>query len=75
MEVIQAFKIDDEIVSSTLIRNCILEGDLRKATADGTPLQRGGRRRQRRGAQGEAWVRGIEPEKELLPRTVFTRPL
>ena len=70
VEVIPAFKIDDEIVSSTLIRNCILEGDLRKAT------KLMGRPYNVAGAVGSGAGRGaglgfptanIEPEKELLP--------
>ena len=32
VEVIQAFKINDEIVSSTLIRNHILKGDIQATT-------------------------------------------
>ena len=70
VEVIPAFKIDDEIVSSTLIRNCILEGDLRKAT------KLMGRPYNVAGVVGSGAGRGaglgfptanIEPEKELLP--------
>lgn len=70
VEVIPAFKIDDEIVSSTLIRNCILEGDVRKAT------KLMGRPYNVTGIVGSGAGRGaglgfptanIEPEKELLP--------
>jgi riboflavin kinase/FMN adenylyltransferase len=70
VEVIPAFKINDEIVSSTLIRNCILEGDVRKAA------KLMGRHYNVAGTVGSGAGRGtdlgyptanIEPEKELLP--------
>lgn len=70
VEVIQAFKIDNEIVSSTLIRNYILEGDIPAAT------RLLGRFYNVAGAVGSGAGRGtglgyptanIEPEKELLP--------
>jgi riboflavin kinase/FMN adenylyltransferase len=70
VEVISAFKIDDEIVSSTLIRNDILAGDVQVAT------RLLGRYYNVAGAVGSGAGRGaglgyptanIEPEKELLP--------
>lgn len=70
VEVIQAFKIGDEIVSSTLIRNYILAGDIQAATL----LL--GRYYDVAGIVGSGAGRGtglgyptanIEPEKELLP--------
>ena len=70
VEVIKAFKIDDEIVSSTLIRNYILAGDVR------TAAKLMGRYYNVAGAVGSGAGRGaglgyptanIEPEKELLP--------
>ena len=70
VEVIQAFKIDDEIVSSTLIRNYILTGDVRTAT------HLLGRFYNVAGIVGSGAGRGaglgyptanVEPEKELLP--------
>jgi riboflavin kinase/FMN adenylyltransferase len=70
VEVISAFKIDDEIVSSTLIRNDILAGDVQAAT------RLLGRYYNVAGAVGSGAGRGaglgyptanIEPEKELLP--------
>ena len=70
VEVISAFKIDDEIVSSTLIRNNILAGDVQAAT------RLLGRYYNVAGAVGSGAGRGaglgyptanIEPEKELLP--------
>ncbi len=70
VEVIEAFKIDDEIVSSTLIRNCILQGDLQAAT------RLLGRYYNVAGLVGSGAGRGaglgyptanIESEKELLP--------
>lgn len=70
VEVIPAFKIDNEIVSSTLIRNYILEGDIPAAT------RLLGRYYNVAGAVGSGAGRGtglgyptanIEPEKELLP--------
>lgn len=70
VEVIEAFKIDKTIVSSTLIRNCILEGDLPTAT------RLLGNHYNVAGLVGSGAGRGtglgyptanIEPEKELLP--------
>ncbi len=70
VEVIPAFKIEDEIVSSTLIRNYILEGDVRAAA------KLMGRYYNVAGQVGSGAGRGaglgyptanIEPEKELLP--------
>ncbi len=70
VEVIPAFKIDDEIVSSTLIRNYILAGDIQAAT------RFMGRYYNIAGTVGSGAGRGtglgyptanIEPEKELLP--------
>jgi riboflavin kinase / FMN adenylyltransferase len=70
VEVIQAFKIDNEIVSSTLIRNYILAGDIQAAT------RLMGRYYNVAGTVGSGAGRGtglgyptanIEPEKELLP--------
>jgi riboflavin kinase / FMN adenylyltransferase len=70
VEVIPAYKIDDEIVSSTLIRNCILEGNVRAAA------KLMGRYYNVAGLVGSGAGRGaglgyptanIEPEKELLP--------
>ncbi len=70
VEVIPAFKINDEIVSSTLIRNYILEGDVR------TAAKLMGRHYNAAGIVGSGAGRGaglgyptanIEPEKELLP--------
>lgn len=70
VEVIPAFKIDDEIVSSTLIRNDILAGDVQAATrllgryynVAGTVGSGAGR-----GAGLGYPTANIEPEKELLP--------
>jgi riboflavin kinase / FMN adenylyltransferase len=70
VEVIAAFKIDDEIVSSTLIRNYILAGDIRSATRfmgryyniAGTVVRGAGR-----GAGLGFPTANIDPEKELLP--------
>ena len=70
VEVIPAFKIDDEIVSSTLIRNDILAGDVQTATrllgryynVAGTVGSGAGR-----GAGLGYPTANIEPEKELLP--------
>jgi riboflavin kinase/FMN adenylyltransferase len=70
VEVIQAFKIGDEIVSSTLIRNYILAGDIQAATrllgryynVAGTVGSGAGR-----GAGLGYPTANIEPEKELLP--------
>jgi len=70
VEVISAFKIDDEIVSSTLIRNNILAGDVQAVT------RLLGRYYNVAGDVGSGAGRGaglgyptanIEPEKELLP--------
>ena len=70
VEVIEAFKIDEEIVSSTLIRNHILAGDVRTAS------RLLGRYYNVAGIVGSGAGRGtglgyptanIEPEKELLP--------
>ncbi|PKN85542.1 MAG: riboflavin biosynthesis protein RibF [Deltaproteobacteria bacterium HGW-Deltaproteobacteria-1] len=70
VEVIAAFKIDQEIVSSTLIRNCILSGDIPSAA------RLLGRFYNVAGTVGSGAGRGtglgyptanIEPEKELLP--------
>jgi len=70
VEVITAFKIDQEIVSSTLIRNCILSGDIPRATrllgrfynVAGTVVSGAGR------GTGLGYpTANIEPEKELLP--------
>lgn len=70
VEVIPAFKIDGEIVSSTLIRNTILEGDVR------TAAKLMGRPYNMAGSVGSGAGRGaglgyptanIEPEKELMP--------
>jgi len=70
VEVIPAFKIGDEIVSSTLIRNYILAGDVR------TAARLLGRCYHVAGMVGSGAGRGtglgyptanIEPEKELLP--------
>lgn len=70
VEVITAFKIDEEIVSSTLIRNYILAGDVRQAARflgryyniAGTVGSGAGR-----GAGLGYPTANIEPEKELLP--------
>jgi len=70
VEVIPAFKIDDEIVSSTLIRNYILAGDVQSAArfmgryyhVAGTVVSGAGR-----GAGLGFPTANIEPEKELLP--------
>ena len=70
VEVIPAFKIDDEIVSSTLIRNDILAGDIRSATRfmgryyniAGTVVRGAGR-----GTDLGFPTANIDPEKELLP--------
>jgi riboflavin kinase/FMN adenylyltransferase len=70
VEVIKAFKIDNEIVSSTLIRNCILSGDVPAATrllgrfynVEGVVVSGAGR------GTGLGYpTANIEPEKELLP--------
>jgi riboflavin kinase/FMN adenylyltransferase len=70
VEVIKAFKIDEEIVSSTLIRNCILSGNISGATrllgrfynVSGTVVWGAGR------GTGLGYpTANIEPEKELLP--------
>ena len=70
VEVITAFKIDQEIVSSTLIRNCILSGDIPAATrllgrfynVEGVVVSGAGR------GTGLGYpTANIEPEKELLP--------
>ena len=70
VEVIKAFKIDNEIVSSTLIRNCILSGDIPAATrllgrfynVEGVVVSGAGR------GTGLGYpTANIEPEKELLP--------
>ena len=70
VEVIKAFKIDQQIVSSTLIRNCILSGDIPGATGllgrfynvAGTVVSGAGR------GTGLGYpTANIEPEKELLP--------
>lgn len=70
VEVIKAFKIGNEIVSSTLIRNYILSGDVRSA------MRLLGRFYNVAGTVGSGAGRGaglgyptanIEPEKELLP--------
>lgn len=70
VEVIKAFKIDNEIVSSTLIRNCILSGDIPTATkllgrfynVEGVVVSGAGR------GTGLGYpTANIEPEKELLP--------
>ena len=70
VEVIKAFKIDEEIVSSTLIRNDILSGDVKAAT------RLLGQFYNVAGIVGSGAGRGtglgyptanIEPEKELLP--------
>ncbi|MDD4357740.1 MAG: bifunctional riboflavin kinase/FAD synthetase [Smithellaceae bacterium] len=70
VEVITAFKIDQEIVSSTLIRNCILSGDISGVTkllgrfynVAGTVVSGAGR------GTGLGYpTANIEPEKELLP--------
>lgn len=70
VEVIKAFKIGNEIVSSTLIRNYILSGDVRSAmrllgrfyNVAGTVVSGAGR-----GAGLGYPTANIEPEKELLP--------
>jgi riboflavin kinase / FMN adenylyltransferase len=70
VEVIPAFKIDDEIVSSTLIRNYILAGDVRTAArfmgryynVAGKVVSGAGR-----GAGLGFPTANIDPEKELLP--------
>ena len=70
VEVIKAFKIDNEIVSSTLIRNTILSGDVRTAAqllgrfynVAGTVVSGAGR-----GTDLGYPTANIEPEKELLP--------
>ncbi|MFO7570433.1 MAG: bifunctional riboflavin kinase/FAD synthetase [Smithellaceae bacterium] len=70
VEVVDAFKVDEEIVSSTLIRNCILAGDIAAAT------RLLGRYYNVAGRVGTGAGRGtglgyptanIEPEKDLLP--------
>jgi len=70
VEVIEAFKIDGDIVSSTLIRNYILEGDVRTAS------RLLGRYYNVAGMVGSGAGRGtglgyptanVEPEKALLP--------
>ncbi|MEE9912253.1 MAG: bifunctional riboflavin kinase/FAD synthetase [Deltaproteobacteria bacterium] len=70
VEVIEAFKIDGDIVSSTLIRNYILEGDVRTAS------RLLGRYYNAAGMVGSGAGRGaglgyptanVEPEKALLP--------
>ena len=70
VEVIDAFKVEDNIVSSTLIRNFILQGDIRSAT------QLLGREYNVAGLVVKGFGRGIklgfptaniEPEKELMP--------
>ena len=70
VEVIEAFKVGDRIVSSTLIRNCILAGDIPAAT------RLLGRCYNVAGLVGHGAGRGaglgyptanIDPEKELLP--------
>ena len=70
VEVIKAFKIGNEIVSSTLIRNCILSGDVPAATkllgrfynVEGVVVSGAGR------GTGLGYpTANIEPEKELLP--------
>ena len=70
VEVIKAFKIDQQIVSSTLIRNCILSGDIPAATrllgrfynVEGVVVSGAGR------GTGLGYpTANIEPEKELLP--------
>ena len=70
VEVIKAFKIDNEIVSSTLIRNCILSGDIPAATrllgrfynVEGVVVSGAGR------GTGLGYpTANIEPDKDLLP--------
>ena len=70
VEVIEAFKINDEIVSSTLIRNTILEGDVKSArrlmgrpyNVAGLVVSGAGR------GTGLGYpTANIEPEKELMP--------
>ncbi|HOC58491.1 MAG TPA: bifunctional riboflavin kinase/FAD synthetase [Smithellaceae bacterium] len=70
VEVIPAFTIDDEIVSSTLIRNYILDGNLRSATRFmGRHYNVAGRvvKGAGRGTGLGFPTANIEPEKELLP--------
>lgn len=70
VEVIEAYKINDEIVSSTLIRNYILEGDMKAATrllgrfynVAGPVVTGAGR-----GTGLGFPTANIEPEKELMP--------
>ena len=70
VEVIEAFKINDEIVSSTLIRNYILEGDVKSATRlMGRPYNVAGKvvSGAGRGTGLGYPTANIEPEKELMP--------
>ncbi len=70
VEVIEAFKIEDEIVSSTLIRNYILEGDVTSAAKLlGRPYNVAGKvvTGAGRGTGLGFPTANIEPEKELMP--------
>jgi len=70
VEVIEAFKINDEIVSSTLIRNYLLEGDVKSARRlMGRPYNVAGKvvTGAGRGAGLGFPTANIEPEKELMP--------
>jgi riboflavin kinase/FMN adenylyltransferase len=70
VEVIGAFRTGDEIISSTLTRNTILKGDVRKAaTSLGRPYSLSGLviEGHRRGRNLGFPTANVKPDKDLLP--------
>jgi riboflavin kinase/FMN adenylyltransferase len=70
VEVIGAFRSGDEIISSTLTRNAILKGDVRKAAALlGRPYSLGGLviEGHRRGRNLGFPTANVKPDKDLVP--------